>query len=406
MLATHFRSMLVLTTLSATVAFAPSVEGQCFGGDNLDGPCCQLAQLNIPPMPNFSLPALGICWDDCAPTTNGSQVNWSAPAQTMCGQFMSVVEVADPLVGVPVLVGDATLDYTRTWEEFDPVTLQRQQVWRFVVKVNFFSSVAGFTPCPRPPCIDLFQMAFFYGYVDWAVDCDTGVWSNATMLFHNCDLFIHGPVSAQPGFSHPSTTYGVVAPHTTLNPFVPAVTFPAPGGPLVAEAVRNKNNPAGPTVCTTEERVLGGSLIPLAYGCLCGASTAFQQSANLLSGTGFCGSAFDSMFIPSTFPTVPWVHMVSTSIGSWSTTATYPGPESVFANEGLFRHFDGCTGDLSIEVYYGATTTGGVPIATPGLTPNFIDIVDNYSQPVSGTPSLPIVGVIHPTDHLVYVNVP
>lgn len=405
MLAVQLRRVLAVSTLSLTVVLAPPVAAQCPGGDNLDGPCCQVAQLNIPPMPNFSLPALGICWDDCAPTTNGSQVNWSAPVQTMCGQFLSAVEIADPLVGVPVLVGDATLDYTRTWEEFDTVSLERRQVWRFAVKVNLFGGAPGFTPCPRPPCVDLFQMAFFYGYVDWALDCNTGLWSNATMLFHNCDLFIHNTLSAQPGFSHPTTTYGVVAPHTTANPFVPSITFPAPSGALVAEAVRKKNLP-GTVLCTTEERVVGGSLIPLAYGCLCGGSTAFQQSANFLSGASFCGSAFDSLFIPSTFPTVPWIHMVSTSIGSWSTTATYPGPESVFANEGLFRYADGCTGDLSIEIYYGATTTDGVPVVTPGLTQNFVDIVDNYSQPVSGTPSLPLVGVIHPTDHLIYVNVP
>ena len=38
-----------------------------------------------------------------------------------------------------------------------------------------------------------------------------------------------------------------------------------------------------------------------------------------------------------------------TSIGSWSGGATYPGNETVYANEGLFRYADGCTGTLSIE---------------------------------------------------------
>ncbi len=421
------RCLVLLTAFTALVAVASTAHAQCVRPDNLNGPCWQPVNLNIPQFPDITNPGLGICWTLCIPTTNPVNVIQTTPVPTaVCGQFTSSVSVVNATTGVTDLFGSVILDYTRTWEEMD--TSGRQyQVWRFAAKVDFSNTVGAVPRCPVPTCLPPFgphPTAFFYGYVDYSIECTIGLTESSLVLFHNCDAFIHQPpaLSSRPGAFHPATTYAVVSPNTSTNPFTP--TSPAllptfPSGPLMVEAVRNVNNPAGLPFCVAEEPLLDGDLMPLVFGCPCGASLLPQVSANLFKGSGVCigpisggGSSFEALF----FAILPWLFYDTTSIGSWTTDFNYPGQENAFVGEGLFQYHDSCQELLPppvftdfAEIFYGGQTTGGRVVLPnplfPPLTQNFVDLADNYSTPIGGPPPpLPIYGAVEPTDHLIYVN--
>lgn len=399
--------------LLALFALTPLASAD-FVPDNLDGACWEPKDLDIPILPSIELPALGICWTDCNTTTNNTQVFFSPPVPNFCGQYLVQVTVTNPAGTTIFMDGLGILDYTRTWEETDAAG-DSHQVWRFTFKIDAraFPPVAG---CPAAPCLNVWDTAFYYGHVDYARDCTTGEWQSSLSMFHNCDLFIHQQsISDRPGTYHPNEMYAVVAPHTTANPFVPADIIP-PSGPLTAEAVRNVSMP----FCTAEERIDSGALAYLAGACFCPlAPTPLTQSASFLTGDGTCPdtssspSSFDSLFFSGSWPVIPWIHMVGTSLGSWTTPATYPGNERLWANEGLFAYHDSCvgvTGDPAdfAEIFYGVTTRGGwdvIPFDSD-LTQTFLDLADNYSLNLADPPTFPIVGSIRPTDHLIYVNVP
>ena len=410
----------VLASASLLLSASTS-QAQCPGPDNLDGPCWNLVSLNVPQFPAFVMNAAGICWTDCSPDPKQPvRVQWPAPAPTaVCSEFLSPITVFDA-GGLPILVGDALMNYTRTWGETDPAGIDHQ-VWRFAVRVDL-SPIAGGAAsfCPVPSCIPPLgphPTAYFYGYVDYALDCAAGSWEQVIVLYHNCDDFIHDPaLSNRPGVFHPVTSYAVIGPDTAVNPFVP-VPVPPPGGPVVAEAVRNLPNPFGVALCTAEEKAVSGNLLPLFQGCFCPLGFApGMQSANLFDGFGTC---LDSTGAPSSwkallinFPTIPWPFMLSSSLGSWTTASSYPGQENAFVNEGLFRYYDSCSSRDSVEIFYGGATTEGwlvIPTPVDSLTQNFVDLVDNRSI-VVGTPVLPpfvgSVNPVDPTDHLIYVNTP
>jgi hypothetical protein len=408
---------LVLSLVLLT-ALAPVGSGQCFGPDNLDaGGCCAPVQANLPNFPTTSMPGLGICWDSCSVSgTNDLSVNWLALAQGSCGQYQTLVTVSDTTTGVPILTGTLVLDYTRTWLETDTVG-NVTQVWRFLAKGDLSVVTAGVTPtCPVPPCIlptGPYQTAFFHGYLDYAVCDPTTPYENALVLYHACDRFIHAPgLSDKPGTFHPEHSYAIVAPHSAAQPFVPSNAI-APGGLLVGEAARTVNNPAiPPTVCTVEDRITAGGLLPLGAGCVCTLTTfPKQQTLREFSGQTGCvnpiGVPGGWVSLDILFPTLPWLHMVSTSIGRWSSPLAYPGPERAWVDEGLFIHQDPCTGDV-IELKYGATTQFGWDPQLPiGITvKSFTDLADNYTAPLGGPYPGPILGSVQPTDRLIYVNTP
>ena len=418
----NLRRML-LAAATITALFAPrTAEAQCFGPDGLDfGGCCSPAQLILPPLPPASLPGLGICWDNCLPSsTNDLKVGWSAPAPVsfLCGQFTSSLTVTDATSGAALLGGSMVMDYTRTWEELDAAG-NLHQVWRFLVKVDLSPAATGIIPaCPVPSCVfpaGPYQTSFFYGYLDYSMTCGTPAlaFENSLVLFHGCDFMIHKPgLSDRPGAFHPGRAYGIVAPHSTVQPFIPG-NLPHPGGPLIGEAMRKVGGIAGVAACIAEERITTGVLGPFAQGCFCPLSTLPPQySVSVFDGKGSCPdavglpSSFASQFIA--FPTLPWVHMVSASIGRWSSPAVYPGQEAVWANEGLFLVHDSCVGNDFFEVDYGATTHGGwQPILpVPVLLSTFTDMADNYTAPIGGPHPIPIMGSVRPTDHLIYTNSP
>lgn len=416
--------MKTFASLALGLALAPLAAAQlCFGPDNLNnGPCCQPVQSNLPLFPPASLPGCTICWTNCTPTgQNNVKIAIGTPVPFHCGQYQAPINVADGTTGAAILQGMLQLDYTRTWSELSPGG--PLQVWRFVAKVDL-SPVVGTTtpnPCMVPPQLaptGPYQTAFYYGYMDYSMLCGQLAMQQSLVLFHGADHFQHKPgLSSRPtlgpGGFHPNRSYAIVAPHTAAQPFLP-MNLPAPGGALVNEAMRNTNNPFVPGLCTVEDRISLGNLAPVGQGCFAPFAVAPPQyTIRVFNGQGSCPNAagllaqFSAQNIA--FPTLPWVFLVTTSIGTWTNPTLWPGNEAVWVDEGLFRTRDVCAGGDNYEVYYGASTQMGFPInTTVPVTPNysFIDIADNYSTPAAGPYPLPLLGHVMKTEHLIYANTP
>ncbi|MFT7462615.1 MAG: hypothetical protein ACI9EF_000957 [Pseudohongiellaceae bacterium] len=406
-----------LLAVLALVFVSPRGSAQCFGPDNLDsGSCCTATVPNLPIFPAGNPSALGVCWNNCGVAgTQNLSLQWTPPSQVVCGEYISQLTVVDG-TGTAVLSGTLVLDYTRTWDEIDTAG-NITQVWRFAAKADL-SGVAGAPPvaCVQPSCITPagpYGTAFYYGYVDYA-NCDPTVpWDNVLVLFHNCDRFIHAPgLSDKPGSFHPGSSYALVAPHSTLQPFVPGNAF-ASGGTIIGEATRNVPSLATPPApCTVEDRVAFGTINKLGAGCVCSLSTTpKQQTLREIKGQTSCVNAIG---VPGSFtsvnlgfPTFPWFHVVSSSIGRWTSPIAYPGTEACWVDEGLFAIQEPCTGDFA-EIKYGGSTRGGwmALLPLPILVDNFTDMADNYTAPLFGPYPGPFVGSIQPTEHLLYINVP
>jgi hypothetical protein len=407
---------IVVCALVVGAAPAASAQGFCVP-DGLIGPCCAPVTPALPPFQTTSIPGLGICWAQCSVnTTNTLKVSWTTLAQGPCSEFTTTLTVADGGTGLPILTGPMVLDYTRTWNEIDPTGVTTQ-VWRFAAKADL-SPVAGSPPaCPVPSCIvpvGAQPTAFFYGYLDYAgCSATSGPNENALVLFHNCDRFIHMPgLSNRPGVFHPGQSYAIVAPHSAVQPFVPANAI-APGGPVLSEATRNLLLPGiPPTVCIAEDRVTQGVMQPLGAGCVCTmTANPKQQTLRQFFGNTAC---VNTAGIPGAwatinvgFPSLPWNHMVTTSIGFWANPGVYPGNERAWVDEGFFVTQDACSGDF-IEMRYGGSTKGGftVVMPLPVAVTNFTDLADNWTAPLAGPYPPPIMGTIQKTEHLLYVNEP
>jgi len=395
---------------------APVVSAQCFGPDNLDltGPCCAPAVANLPAFNGNSLPGLAICWQQCSvATTNTLKVAWSPLVATTCAEYTSGLTVSDGGSGLPILTGKLVLDYTRTWTEIDTAGVA-SQVWRFTAKVDLQTVPGSPTPCAVPNCIAPLgphPTAFFYGYMDYSGCAPSGPTDSVLVLYHAADRFIHIPgLSSTPGAFHPTQSYAIVAPHSSLQPFIPGNT-PASFGPVVAEASRNAFLP-GTIICQVEDPVTAGSIVKLGAGCLnTMTNNPKQQTARDFKGTTKCVNAAGlngGWASLNFFPGLPWLHMVTTSIGTWSNPNLWPGKEQAWVDEGLFVHQDACLGDF-IELKYGGSTRGGftaVLVNPPITVKDFTDIADNWSAPLAGPFTFPILGGVQPTDRLIYVNEP
>jgi len=408
-----------LAAAALLVPPAPAAAQSCFGPDNLDiaGACCVPVVPNLPPFPGYAVDALGICWNNCQIAQQRNlRVSWPTPGMVQCGEYAVPLTVFDTGTASPVMTGTLILDYTRTWDEITPLGTV-QQVWRFAAKADLSAVPGSTTLCPKPACIPPagpHSTAFFYGYADYTCATAAGGFEAVLVLYHACDRFIHRPgFSDRPGVFHPGSTYAIVAPHTALQPFVPSNAI-AGGGPLLGEAARDMGPTTPPPfVCVNEDPILQGAMNPLAAGCVCTMTTfPTHQTLRQLSGTTQCTNTagtpggFASLAI--NFPTNPWFHLVTSSIGFWSSPAVYPGNERAWVDEGVFVHQSPCTGDFA-ELKYGGSTRGGwTPIlpTPPGTFGHFTDLADNYTAPLLGPYPTPILGSIRPTDHLIYVNEP
>ncbi len=405
-----------------------SARAQCFGPDQLIGPCCQPAAAALPGFPAITLPGTGVCWTTCGvDSQNVMQVVLGTPVSTQCGVFGVPVTAINGAAPTQTMTGFMRLDYTRTWTESRVPGVVPVQVWRFAAKVDlaFSGTPSGPLACPSPGCLPTAQSAFYYGYVDYAATCNASgpTWEAAVVLFHSCDAYIHAPgLSSRPGAFHPGRTFAIVAPHTTAIPFVPSANL-FPNGPMIADALRDVRPLPGTVACNFAERLSTGTQQRIGFGCLCPtASAGFRQSANFMTGKGSCP---DTNGIPSSFasqnvPSTSWVHEIKWSLGCWSPavgSTLYPGPECAFADEGVFIYHDSCavntagtTGVDFIEFFYGGSTTfGWTPTSlNPAvlLSDRFIDMASNYSALLAGPYPLPAVGNVMNTNHVFYVNVP
>lgn len=407
-----FRHAPLLAALALTGSAAAQV---CFTPDNLNGPCWDPALADLPNFPGFTMQGTAINWRDCDPEPQVCVgVSVGAPQRIACGDYRAPIEFKD-CNGNSLLGGNLVMDYTRTWMEAAPNT--NYQVWRFVLKIDMQRTGALHPEEIVPPSFTAWPTAFYYGYLDYAFDCDQQVFRNALVLFHNCDAFINEPgLSSTPGVFHPGRSYALVAPNTVANPFV-ASSLVAPSGLVIGEAVRDV--PGAQQFCLTEERLDDGLIQVRGLGCGCPLGPQPNQvTARHMRGAGTCVGATgvpSRFFSLDTFPVLPWIDVMSTSIGSWTTNNTYPGQERVWADEGPFLYQDSCataggTPGLFAEVYYGASTRDGfVVFATPGGPPpvrNFTDLASNYSVALPGPITLPLFGAVRPTRHLIYLNVP
>jgi hypothetical protein len=401
------------------LALAAPAAAQCGMPDGLNGPCCAIVTANLPSLPAINVPGTTICYDNCNPQPKDcARVELAAPVPVGCATFDLPIKVSD-CGGLPIVGSTLRLDYTRTWSESTAAGAVDRQVWRFVAKGDVSLGSTGPAPaCAKPTCLQSYTTAFYYGYVDYALDCATGLWETAGMLFHACDFFIHQQgLSDKPGTWHPGRSYAIVWPDTSANPFVPGA-FSMPGGFVMSEAMRETGLGLTPPACMAEEPIVQGSLIPLGSACLCPfALLPPQLTASVLSGTGAC---IDPTGVPGSFatlnafPTTPWFHMMSHSIGAWTTGASYPGPERIWADEGLFLYHDPCptvpgTVEDWSEIHYGATTQGGYPVfsvdPTQVLSQRFVDLASNFTHLIgSGTITPPVLGSKKSSRHLIYVN--
>jgi len=394
--------------LLASLSHAPGA--QCPGPDGLNGPCWQPVVPNLPQFPPWSIESTNVCWTQCVPQQVCSLVAIGQPIQFACARYNASFTMFDCGFN-PLLGGSIDMEYTRTWDEVVPTQPpQRLQVWRFAIKTDLTPVNPAFAdPCSIPPCLQTHHAAFYYGYMDYALDCVTGQWQNAMVLYHNCDEFIHDPsLSSTPGTFHPDKAYAIVAPDTPANPFVAALA-PPPVGPIVAEAVRIAAPPGAP--CIAEDPVQGNVQF-LGDGCGCKfALNPKQLAARKFTGTGSCvaaGFGASSFATLALWPTYPWYHMMTASIGTWTTAAAYPGVEFAWVDEGAILYKDSCELKNYGELYYGGSTSGGYDVL-PGMVPltqNFTDVASNVSFELPGGPAGPLVGSVMSTRNLIYVNVP
>jgi len=412
------RFLFVLPLVAVLLNGRMSAQSDCYLPDNLDGSCCSAAA--FPMVPQFSLPeeipALGLCFDHCAePQTHNVRIDFGETFYGGCDSFTALMIVLEGAFSpTQLLIGNLTADYSRTWSEFGPGG--KILVWRYIVRVDLgVPQALDPTPCIVPACItpgEIETDAFFYGYLDFAVCLDAVPQEEpivVLMLYHNTDYFIHmASVSSNPGVYHPAQSYAIVAhsvPLIAQNNFVAASNVvpeaTAPNYHPVYGAMRDfgyMNHCYAPSYILP----LTAILKIISTGC----SGGFKTLREFSTDNTLCNSAAWHSLTYG-FPSLPWYHMVSTSIGRWTASSVYPGNQNVWADEGLFSHQEEC-GSKLLEVKYGATTentVNGYEMVEPieGLRA-FTDLVDNYTAPWLGPYPPILVGFVMSSDHVIYVS--
>ncbi len=272
---------------------APALA-QCPMPDGLDGgPCCTIAQANLPVFPVMKQQSLDICWLDCnVEAVIPCRARFKKPSglvnqPTSCGRYRSRLRLTAG--GVKKWGGKVNMTYSRTWLETDSAGIQ-YQVWRMLIHAQLRpTAAAGAPPCPVPPCANQFGKVRFTGYIDYAQECGTGAWSIAWMLTHSCDFFDHVVGFPRGGVFH-ERAYSFVGPAAgfAVGPIQPVAI-----GTTTVGAVRRLNIPpvGGITDTTCEfEEPIQANLIPSVETCFCGAAGPAQYRLSQLFLTGTCGT--------------------------------------------------------------------------------------------------------------------
>ncbi len=184
---------------------------------------------------------------------------------------------------------------------------------------------------------------------------------------------------------------------------------PAPQGPIFFDATRDFGSLV-PPFCLTSDPMLSGQVTTFGGFCLTTLANGPKQHwLRSVAGQGAClntsgqNGSFQSVAL--NFPTLPWFHLVSASIGQWTNPNVWPGNERAWVDEGVFIHQNVCTGNW-VNVNYGATTKDGWQILHPVLLTTFTDLADNYNAPLFGPYPGPIVGNVKLSTKLIYVTQP
>ena len=121
--------MLRQTAIAAALALtAGAAAAQCPIPDNLNGPCWQQLQANLPQFPDITMESAGVCWSQCTPQPIVcTTLSLPAPNQISCGRYSTQLKVNDCVTGGDILNGTVVLDYTRTWQEMGPNNQQLQE---------------------------------------------------------------------------------------------------------------------------------------------------------------------------------------------------------------------------------------------------------------------------------------
>ncbi len=367
----------LLLALGALVLNAHS-SAQCIQPDNLwlgsfaYNPQCSGAPLSLPAFPGFKQEALELGWQDCQlDSQKDITVKWSTPTNPSswgaCQEMTSQVTLTDNATGLRIARGTMTLTYSRTWSEADWVggAYKTQQVWRFLVNGDLRYSVGG-KGFLRPACATAHKTRVRYsGYVDWALDCNTGWWSNAWMLTHAPDTFEHVKGYPRQGSFHCERSYSFVGPANgfVANPLVPIES--GSQGDDYRSVVRYVRRPkSGPlpfppvpglaAPSSSFEENVWFSLQPQNQSCPCDASGTgpgqFATASMLILGD-YSSTALSSNKLMTSF--------VSMGIGSWTDPNVYPGAEDVRWTIAEYEYYEPCTNDTRTEIFHGVTTLGG-----------------------------------------------
>jgi hypothetical protein len=313
---------------------------------------------SAPRVPNFKQDSLSICWKGCnVDAIDACQVVWSGPTPADdCRNYAKRFKLKDA-AGTVKWNGRIKFRYSRTWIETDFAGNQ-YQVWRYLANGDVRpTAAAGGTPCPVPPCAPLNGNKVRYtGYVDYALDCSTGLREFAWMLTHSCDLIDHAPGFPRSGAFHPDRAYTFVGPAAG---FVVGALQPVESGGGMLEAVRRIARIPGTTLdtCEPEERIQHG-MTTINTFCLCGAlGDPAQYAISDVAIAGSCGTTVNSI-------TTPLPGYVTMGLGIWTDPTKFPGPEILRWNAAAYAYGDPCDGVVRNEVFFGVTTHRGWPAET------------------------------------------
>ena len=407
MIALH-RFAAPLVALAALFVAPATGSAQCMP-DNLDSaPCCTPVNVQLPNFPSIQQSSKFICFNNCATQINQNLcVTLGAPRPALtggafvCGVYTINVKVTTCGGAAQTLwQGTMRAQYSRNWTESNTAGAL-VGVWRFLLNGDlrasaFLQGNPGWaSPNVQPACYSTFNAIYVAGYVDYAVDCATGVWSAAWALNHDCDMNHHPAGSPRAGAFHPTRSWTFVGPGAgfVVDP-VGALTA---GGLSGGEAFRWNDWSTAPAICRAEEPN-NGVFASQGNVCPCGGAGT-QYDNTLLSVAGFCGSTMRTLLLPA-------VQLLQKRVGRWTNAAVFPNLRELAINMGDVDYLNSCNSATSVEFMEGVTTVGGNTAFTYAGTPLGTQFVDLGSSNRSPTNMSRRVGVPHVTQYIANIDLP
>lgn len=359
-------------TLLALFAAPLTADAQCIGADGMDfnGNCCDISEPILPDFPGIEDRTKYICWRDCrVAKTRDLCVEIGAPTPHFiapgiiagCGVFD--VPVKTKTCGAAareVFSGTVIGTYARTWFEDadfdgDPET----QVWRILLNgdleaSDFLLAQFGNNPCIPQAWRDYDGLVYWYGYIDYRLNCQTNEWQVEWALDHECDKYHHNSDSerpAPPGGYSPDRSFTFVGPAS----FVPTLAIPFSSGPMVQENTRTIafTGPQNPARCFIDDPIREGFVDPFQETCVC-VDGEPQYALQEFGGTTICGTGFG----PG-----QGKDFVQKKLGFFVDAAGNP-TKALLLEQGDLTFVDQCVGTQTNEYFEGVITIGNAPAFT------------------------------------------